>query len=123
MASLTILVVEDDTLIGMLLSEMLTEMGHTVCALATTEDEAVDFASLHRPDLMIVDQYLMQGDGISAMQRIARDRPIPCVFMTGAPAGEIEGIHVLQKPFMESDLVRAIAAAAGLPAGPDTGPP
>ena len=117
MAALTILLVEDDALIGLLLSEMLAELGFTVCAVATTEDEAVALAARHRPGLMIVDQYLMQGNGISAMQRIARDGPVPSVFMTGAPAGDIEGMPVLQKPFLEADLIRAIHLATGLPAG------
>ena len=117
MTALTILVVEDDALIGLLLSEMLTELGFAVCAVATTEDEAVALAARHRPGLMIVDQYLMQGNGISAMQRIARDGPVPCVFMTGAPAGDLEGMPVLQKPFLEADLIRAIHLATGRPAG------
>ncbi len=116
MAALSILVVEDDALIAVLLSEMLAEEGFTVCAVATTEDDAVALAAVHRPGLMIVDQYLAQGNGISAMQRIARDGPIPCVFMTGAPTGDIEGMPVLQKPFLEADLIRAIHLATGVSA-------
>jgi CheY-like chemotaxis protein len=114
-AALNILVVEDDPLIGLLLSEMLTELGFAVCAVATTEDEAVALAALYRPGLLIVDQHLKQGSGISAMQRIARDGPIPCVFMSGAPADGTEGIQMLQKPFLEADLIRAIRQATGLP--------
>ena len=39
--SLRILIVEDDALIGMLLADMLTAMGHAVCAVTRTQHEAV----------------------------------------------------------------------------------
>ena len=41
MTALSILVVEDDAMIGMLLGEMLEEMGYDVCAIAATEEDAV----------------------------------------------------------------------------------
>ncbi len=122
MAPLSILVVEDDALIGMLLSEMLGEMGFTVCAVATTEDDAVACASLHQPGLMLVDQYLKQGNGISAAQRISQSSSVPCVFMTGAVSGAMEGRQILQKPFLEADLIRAIRLATGLTASPNPQP-
>jgi CheY-like chemotaxis protein len=37
MKALRVLVVEDNAIIGMLLAEMLAEMGHDVCGLETTE--------------------------------------------------------------------------------------
>ena len=48
MTSLSVLVVEDDAMIGMLLADMLGEMGYNVCAIAATEDGAVaDAARCH----------------------------------------------------------------------------
>ena len=41
MKALRVLVIEDDALIAMLLSELLAGMGHDVCATAATEAEAV----------------------------------------------------------------------------------
>jgi CheY-like chemotaxis protein len=40
-AALNVLVVEDDAMIGILLAEMLGDMGYNVCAVAATEDDAV----------------------------------------------------------------------------------
>src|SRR3954462_9634135 len=61
MKALRVLVVEDDALIAMLLTELLAGMGHDVCATAATEAEAVIAATRYRPDLMIVDAGLASG--------------------------------------------------------------
>ena len=67
MRQLSILVVEDEPLIAMLLCDILVEMGHSVCALESTEKGAVAAALQHRPEMMIVDDGLLQGSGISAI--------------------------------------------------------
>ena len=93
MTSISVLVVEDDAMIGLLLAEMLEEMGFAVCAIAATEDDAVTQAARCEPGLMIVDQQLRDGDGSSAVERILRTRPVPCVFISGEPTylGQAEG--------------------------------
>ena len=107
-----ILVVEDDALIGSLLTEVLQALGYAVCPVETTEDGAVSAAARHRPDLMIVDLQLAAGSGLSAMARISQTGPIPHVFMSGdshQPA--TLGMVLLRKPFRQSDLIRAIDQA------------
>ena len=74
MKALRVLVIEDDALIALLLSELLAGMGHDVCATATTEAEAVSAATRCNPDLMIVDARLGQGSGVSAVEEIAYPR-------------------------------------------------
>jgi two-component system, response regulator PdtaR len=114
MTALSVLVVEDDAMIGLLLTEMLEEMGYDVCSVAATEEDAVTDAAKHRPDLMIVDQQLREGSGVSAVERILRKGPVPCVFISGAPVHLARpGPNVLQKPFLEDDLVRAIRYVVG----------
>lgn len=109
MAAISILIVEDDRIISRLLAEMLRDMGYAVCAIATTEEEAVAEAALHKPDLMIVDQTLRAGTGMSAVDRISRARLVPCVFLTGSPLPPGRAAAtVLLKPFREEDLARAI---------------
>ncbi len=112
MKALRVLVVEDDSILGMLLAETLAGMGHDVCAIEATEAGAVTAAVQHRPDLMIVDACLGKGSGVSAVEEILRTGPMPHVFISGArfQAGR-PGAVVLQKPFHESDLVRAIRRA------------
>ncbi len=72
MSALRILVVEDDAMIGMALTEMLEEMGHDVCSIEATEAEAISAADRCRPDLMIVDVLLGAGNGVSAVTEILR---------------------------------------------------
>jgi DNA-binding response OmpR family regulator len=108
------MVVEDDAMIGMLLAEMLEEMGYTVCAVVATEEDAVADAARCKPGLMIVDEQLREGSGVSAMKRILRTGRVPCVFISGAPVhGATLGANILQKPFLEQDLARAIRHVVG----------
>ncbi len=110
----SILVVEDNILIGMLLSDMLTELGHVVCAVERTEEGAVAAATKFRPDLMIVDAHLTEGSGIAAVVTILKDRFIPHVFVTGDKLGTQQHRPedvVIEKPFRECDLVEAIDRA------------
>jgi CheY-like chemotaxis protein len=120
MSALRVLVVEDDVLIGMLLAEMLVGMGHDVCAIAATEQNAVSAEARCRPDLMIVDVRLGDGSGVSAVDEIHRTRLVPHIFVSG----DLNKVHALrpaavmiQKPYREVDLARVIqrALAVGPP--------
>jgi two-component system, response regulator PdtaR len=114
MIALKVLVVEDDAMIGLLLAEMLGDMGYDVCAVATTEEDAVAEATRCKPGLMIVDEQLLEGSGLSAVNRILRTRSVPCVFTSGAPIyPKWPGATTLQKPFLEADLIRAIQHVIG----------
>jgi CheY-like chemotaxis protein len=114
MKALRVLVVEDDALIAMLLSELLAGMGHDVCATAASEAEAVIAAIRYDPDLMIVDAGLGRGSGVSAVEEILRAGPLAHVFVSG----DAESVWrrkpdaiVVRKPFRETELARAIDMA------------
>ncbi|MEO8924814.1 MAG: response regulator [Caldimonas sp.] len=113
------LVVEDDAVIGTLLALLLEGMGHQVCAIEDTEQGTVAAAARYKPDLMIVDRWLIDGDGVSAVDEVCRTGFVPHLFLSGAPIG-IEtlqpGAVVLQKPFFDGDLRRAMERALATPA-------
>jgi CheY-like chemotaxis protein len=114
MSGLNILIVEDEAIIAMLLSQVVEGMGHRVCDTAATETEAVAAAARCRPDLMIVDAHLRQGSGIAAVTEILRNGFVPHIFVSGdmATARRLhEGSVVLEKPFDEFQLARAIERA------------
>jgi len=114
MKTLRVLVIEDDALIAMLLAELLAGMGHTVCATAATEREAVSAAAEYRPDLMIVDAGLSRGSGLSAVEEIQRAKPIAHFFLSGdAERVRLRQPHavVVRKPFRRAELVKAIEIA------------
>lgn len=112
--SLRVLLGEDDALIGVLLAETLNQMGYDVCAVEAVEGNVVAAARLHKPDLMIIDASLGEGSGIAAVDAILRTGFVPHLFVSG----DILRISrtrpdavMLQKPFNETDLARAIALA------------
>jgi DNA-binding response OmpR family regulator len=114
MKALRILVVEDDPLLGELLSEMLETMGHEVCGIESTAAEAVSAAFRHKPDLMIIDAWLRDGSGVSAAEKACVPRFIPHFFISGEIAGiktSKPGAIAIQKPFREADLVYGIRRA------------
>jgi CheY-like chemotaxis protein len=119
MTALSVLVIEDDAMIGMLLAEMLEEMGYAVCAITATEEDAVAAAARCKPGLMIADEHLREGSGVSAVERILLAGSVPCVFISGAPVhfGRPD-MNVLQKPFVEEDLIRAIQRVVSISDAP-----
>jgi two-component system, response regulator PdtaR len=114
MKALRVLVVEDDIMVGMLLAELLEEMGHDVCAIEATEADAVAAAFRCRPDFMVVDARLRDGSGVAAVEKIRRIRVVPHLFVSGDASGIqalAPGAVVVQKPFFEADIARAIQRA------------
>ena len=65
------------------LVDMLAEMGHDVCALETAATATVSTAVRCRPDLLIVDVWLGEGSGISAVEEICRMGPTAHLFVSG----------------------------------------
>lgn len=109
-----ILVVEDNELVGMLLAEMLEQMGHTVCGVAATEQAAVAAAAAQLPDLIIADARLGHGSGLAAMSEILRRHDVAHIFMSGdilSLAEQRPDAVLLEKPFQQQDLERGIRRA------------
>jgi CheY-like chemotaxis protein len=114
MKPLRILVVEDDPMVALTLSEILETQGHDVLAIATTESEAVAAALELKPEMMIVDAGLREGSGLDAVDRIQQGMRMAHVFMSG-DARPIRALRpwatTIQKPFFEADLTRALQRA------------
>jgi len=114
MKSLNVLIIEDDAIIGLLLSDIITGLGYHVAAIHMTESEAVEAAALYLPDLMIVDIQLAEGSGIGAMEQILAERFVPHIYLSGdlkMVADLRSRAVVIEKPFHESELIQAIRQA------------
>ena len=124
--SLLILVVEDDALLGIVLAETLKELGFAVCPVAATEADAVIFAALYRPGLMIVDVRLGKGNGIAAVQQVLAAGIVPHIFMSG-DISQVLAIRpdavTLRKPFKDTELRRAIQLALHIDTFPEVASP
>jgi CheY-like chemotaxis protein len=108
-----VLVVEDEMLIGMLLEDMLTDMGHTVVAIVPRVNEALATARRESFDVAILDVHL-NGQAVFPVAEALIERGIPFVFATGyGERGLPEQYRdrpILQKPFAMDDLVKTLAA-------------
>jgi CheY-like chemotaxis protein len=100
----------------MLLGELLEGFGHKICAIASTEIDAVAAAAEFTPDLLIVDANLRQGSGISAVRQITKACQVPHIFVTGDPRLVVAAIPeaiIIGKPYNLQTLVRAMADLDG----------
>ena len=108
------MIIEDEPLIALLFEDVLSEMGHKVCASERTEAGAIESAARCQPDLIIVDARLREGCGIDAVNAILTARFIPHLFVSGDLIDRKSinpAAGVLQKPFQERQLIEAIGRA------------
>lgn len=79
-----ILIVEDEVLIGMMLSYNIEEFGFNVQEVVTTGEEAISSVESDPPDAILMDISLSGTmDGIDAALLIKARRDIPILFFTG----------------------------------------
>ena len=117
-----VIVVEDEMLIGMLIEDMLTDMGHTVVgvisrvndALATVrKEEGKQLLAKQDFQLAILDVHL-NGQAVFPVADALIERGIPFVFATGygerGLPDQYRSRPILQKPFAKEDLERTLAA-------------
>ena len=113
---LRVLVVEDETIVSMMLVDMLGDLGHEVVGTATRLDEALRLAATAELDLAMLDLNLA-GQQTYPVAEALRARGLRFVFATGYGGDGLpeswRGTPTLQKPFMMQDLEKALAQAVG----------
>jgi CheY-like chemotaxis protein len=114
-----VLVVEDESMIRMLLDGMLSDIGYTMTAEAGALDEAIALAKQAEFDVAILDVNL-HSKPITPVAEILTQRGLPFVFATGADLRGVPQAYrnhpILQKPFRVEALERALEAVAPKPA-------
>ena len=109
--SLKILAVDDDGLVLFNTLAMLEDLGH-VALEARSGPEALDILEKNAVDLVITDQAMPQMSGMQLIAAIKQRWPnLPVILATGyaeLPAGAIQGMPKLAKPFSETDLASTI---------------
>lgn len=116
-ASVRVLVIEDEAVIAMDVADIVRNAGHQVVGIAATEKAAVELAKLHSPHLVLADIQLRGADsGISAVHKILQAVSVPVIFVTGYPerlltGSKLEPAFVISKPF-DPELLRATIAQA-----------
>lgn len=116
--TLRVVVAEDEALIRLDLVEMLTEAGYDVVGQAGDGEAAIELTESEKPDLVVMDVKMPKLDGISAAERIAKQRIAPVVILTAFAqrdlverARDAGAMAYLTKPFTIEDLIPAIELA------------
>ena len=105
-----ILVVEDEPLVAFDNEHLLGESGYEVVATVDTLDDARAVIESEELDLVLTDIRLRgEGDGAD-VARLARDRGVPVLFVTGHCPDEAQSLAVgcLAKPYGDKVLKAAL---------------
>jgi CheY-like chemotaxis protein len=106
------LIVEDEGAVGMLLEDMLTDLGYEVVGVAARLGEGLRKAEKETLDCAILDVNL-DGRPSFPIAEALRKRGIPFLFVTGYGSKGIDptfAAHpVLAKPFLQTDLAAALS--------------
>ena len=120
----TILVVDDELGIRALLSEILSDEGHTV-ELAENAAQARQVRDILRPDLVLLDIWMPDVDGITLLKEwgAANQLTMPVIMMSGhgtidtaVEATKFGAMAFLEKPITLQKLLRAVEQALAKPA-------
>lgn len=127
----TILVVDDELGIRALLSEILTDEGHTV-ELAENAAQARSARELFKPDLVLLDIWMPDVDGVTLLKEWAGTGMLtmPVIMMSGhgtidtaVEATKHGASAFLEKPITLQKLLRAVEQALVRPAPRELTPP
>lgn len=111
-----VLIVEDETLVAMLVEDLLDELGCKVAATFSRVGQAQEFLAGKTDgiDAAILDVNIA-GEDVYTVAAALRDRRIPFVFVTGyGPGGvreEWRDRGVVQKPIQQSELAQILHTA------------
>lgn len=112
-----VLIIEDETLIAIDLSDIVSKLGHEVVATADTASKAVAAAAQHKPDLVLADIQLADGSsGIDAVNDILHRMSVPVIFITAFPDRLLTGerpepTFLITKPYLEETVQAAVSQA------------
>lgn len=110
----SILVVEDEPLIAMMLEDFLETLGHTVHATCENVKDAIGEVEKGGFDVAILDVNL-GGESAWPIARKLREKQIPFVIATGGhvdpPPAEFANVPVIEKPFTVDRVTPALDVA------------
>lgn len=111
-----VLVVEDEALIGMLIEDMLGDIGCKCVDVAPSVEAALEALKSAAPDFAMLDINL-NGKRSFPVADVLLTRKIPFVFLSGYGSRGLDeayaGARILQKPFQLGDLETALEDVLG----------
>jgi response regulator NasT len=80
--ALRVMIVEDETIVGMGLRSQLTKLGHEVTGHAATVAEARSMYRSTQPDLVFMDIRLGDADGLDLAKELLKERRCPMIVLS-----------------------------------------
>ena len=119
MSRKNILIVEDESIVAMELKLYLTQLNYHIVGICSTGDEAYQMIQEVNIDLVLMDIYLFNSDGVDTSFQIKKVKPnIPIIFLTAYIDEEtmdralsVNPIAYLVKPFNRRELWASIKIA------------
>lgn len=118
LASVRVIIAEDEAIVRMDLKEILEADGYAVVGETGRGDEAVELARILRPDLAILDVKMPVMDGLTAAREIAAIGDVGTLILTAFSqrdltdeARDAGALAYLVKPFQREQLIPAIEVA------------
>lgn len=115
---LKILIVEDETMVGMGLQDQLTRLGHEVVGQAATAAEALAMFRDRQPDVVLMDVRLNGVDGIDLAVECLKIRRVPMIVISAYSdeaqvrrAAEAGVFGYLVKPVEQGQLAAQLEVA------------
>ena len=110
----TLLIVEDEPLIAMMLEDFLDALGHRVAGTADCVAPALALLDAGGVEAAILDLNLRGGETSAPIADALAERGVPFLFATGGPGDGIPDRHrdrpTLPKPFTMDGVRQALAA-------------
>jgi CheY-like chemotaxis protein len=112
----SVLVVEDDDMLGQAIGLCVEEAGYEVAGVAQSVDDALTTLSDRPVHAALLDVNL-RGELVFAVADALAARGVPFVFVTGQPASSIPETHrhrpLVPKPYYDAALCAALASVLG----------
>jgi CheY-like chemotaxis protein len=113
----SILIVEDEPLISMMLEEFLESLGHTVVGTCDSVEDALDHVARGGFDVAILDVQLRDGKQVWPIADRLAEAGTPFVIATGGhvepPPAQHADAPVLNKPYTIEAIEPALSRACG----------
>lgn len=98
----SILIVEDDSIMGMEMQELIESLDYSVLDVVTNGEKVVSSVDYYKPDLILMDVRLKgKITGIDAAQEVRKNNNVPILFITGYKDDiTVNKIHAIQNTFL-----------------------
>lgn len=103
----SVLIVEDEMIVAMLMEDLLRSLGVEDVHIATDVSSALELLESQAVDCAVLDLWVRDGDTMAVADALA-EKGTPFLFSSGSDAGALDERHanrpMISKPFLDDDF-------------------